>query len=321
MQLQPNMSRKTTAQHLSPPVRTEADKVQRRKVRSVSVETHRGRTSESPGFDAVDINVVVKRFRHLHPSRLLQCLDGRSTPSLRAELCWFCWSVCASARSAAAKGRRRSGRRRRTRRSTWTESMGKPPQLWWVTDKNAINQILLTVLTGVPVCLWQVQPDVTDVDYGATKEKQRGKFLYSLEYKAAQSEVSQPLTVLHRHYPAKMIKIDGKKRNVVFLSPHILIRTSYITHDTSQYDWKSAPVFSVFKLIVGIKQANSLKAMDLGGTSDPYVKVYILPDKSRTCETKVFRNTLNPVFNEQFTFQVRAAPELLNCASFSLYTS
>lgn len=56
--------------------------------------------------------------------------------------------------------------------------------------------------------------------------------------------------------------------------------------------------------MVGIKKANSLKAMDLGGSSDPYVKAYILPDKSRTCETKVLRNTLNPVFNEQFKFQV-----------------
>lgn len=45
-------------------------------------------------------------------------------------------------------------------------------------------------------------------------------------------------------------------------------------------------------------------AMDLGGTSDPYVRVYILPEKSKTYETKVFRSTLNPVFNEQFTFQV-----------------
>uniref|UniRef100_A0A671QVM9 Synaptotagmin-1-like n=1 Tax=Sinocyclocheilus anshuiensis TaxID=1608454 RepID=A0A671QVM9_9TELE len=35
--------------------------------------------------------------------------------------------------------------------------------------------------------------------------------------------------------------------------------------------------------------------MDLGGTSDPYVKVYILPKKSKTFETKVFRKTLNPV--------------------------
>lgn len=64
-------------------------------------------------------------------------------------------------------------------------------------------------------------------------------------------------------------------------------------------------LFSVSKLTVGIKKADSLKAMDLGGSSDPYVKVYILPDKSRTCETKVFRNTLNPIFNEQFKFPVR----------------
>lgn len=89
-----------------------------------------------------------------------------------------------------------------------------------------------------------VQPDVSDVDYGSTKQ-QRGKLLYSLEYNAAQSE-----------------------------------------------------------LTVGIKQADSLKAMDLGGSSDPYVKVYILPDKTRTCETKVFRHTLNPVFKEQFSFQI-----------------
>lgn len=60
----------------------------------------------------------------------------------------------------------------------------------------------------------------------------------------------------------------------------------------------------MWKLTVGIKKANTLKAMDLGGTSDPYVRVYILPDKTRTCETKVLRNTLDPVFNEQFKFQV-----------------
>ncbi|RXN20139.1 Synaptotagmin-1 [Labeo rohita] len=44
--------------------------------------------------------------------------------------------------------------------------------------------------------------------------------------------------------------------------------------------------------------------MDSGGTSDPYVKVYILPNKSKTFETKVFRKTLNPVFNEHFKYQI-----------------
>ncbi|XP_034541286.1 synaptotagmin VIII [Notolabrus celidotus] len=89
-----------------------------------------------------------------------------------------------------------------------------------------------------------VQPDANDVDYGSAKQY-RGKLLYSLDYNAAQSE-----------------------------------------------------------LTVGIKQANSLKAMDLGGSSDPYVKVYISPDKAKTCETKVFRNTLGPVFNESFNYQI-----------------
>lgn len=59
------------------------------------------------------------------------------------------------------------------------------------------------------------------------------------------------------------------------------------------------------QLIVGIIQAAELPAMDMGGTSDPYVKVYLLPDKKKKFETKVHRKTLNPVFNEQFTFKVK----------------
>lgn len=44
--------------------------------------------------------------------------------------------------------------------------------------------------------------------------------------------------------------------------------------------------------------------MDMSGTSDPYVKVYLLPDKKKKHETKVHRKTLNPVFNETFQFKV-----------------
>ena len=56
--------------------------------------------------------------------------------------------------------------------------------------------------------------------------------------------------------------------------------------------------------MVGIIQAAELPAMDMGGTSDPYVKVYLLPDKKKKFETKVHRKTLNPTFNEQFLFKV-----------------
>lgn len=51
-------------------------------------------------------------------------------------------------------------------------------------------------------------------------------------------------------------------------------------------------------------QAEDLPALDMGGTSDPYVKVYLLPDKKKKFETKVHRKTLNPVFNETFVFKV-----------------
>ncbi|XP_029429649.1 synaptotagmin-2 [Rhinatrema bivittatum] len=55
---------------------------------------------------------------------------------------------------------------------------------------------------------------------------------------------------------------------------------------------------------VGVIQAAELPALDMGGTSDPYVKVFFLPDKKKKFETKVHRKTLNPVFNETFTFKI-----------------
>ncbi|ROI42815.1 Synaptotagmin-1 [Anabarilius grahami] len=62
--------------------------------------------------------------------------------------------------------------------------------------------------------------------------------------------------------------------------------------------------FSDAKLTVGILQAADLLSMDSGGTSDPYVKVFILPDKKKKYDTKVHKKTLNPVFNETFHFKI-----------------
>ncbi|KAI3357519.1 hypothetical protein L3Q82_015938 [Scortum barcoo] len=58
------------------------------------------------------------------------------------------------------------------------------------------------------------------------------------------------------------------------------------------------------ELTVGILQAADLLSMDSGGTSDPYVKVFVLPDKKKKFDTKVHKKTLNPVFNETFTFKI-----------------
>lgn len=66
---------------------------------------------------------------------------------------------------------------------------------------------------------------------------------------------------------------------------------------------------------MGILQAADLLSMDSGGTSDPYVKVFVLPDKKKKFDTKVHKKTLNPVFNETFSFKVRKK------ASHSPFTS
>ncbi|XP_031425616.1 synaptotagmin Va isoform X2 [Clupea harengus] len=62
--------------------------------------------------------------------------------------------------------------------------------------------------------------------------------------------------------------------------------------------------FNDNELVVGILQAQDLPAMDMGGTSDPYIKVYMLPDKKKKFETKVQRKNLSPVFNETFKFKI-----------------
>ncbi|XP_026497000.2 uncharacterized protein LOC113401344 isoform X1 [Vanessa tameamea] len=58
-------------------------------------------------------------------------------------------------------------------------------------------------------------------------------------------------------------------------------------------------------LEVGVKRCRDLAPIDVKrNRSDPYVKVYLLPDKSKTGKrkTKVKKNTLSPVFEETLSF-------------------
>lgn len=69
------------------------------------------------------------------------------------------------------------------------------------------------------------------------------------------------------------------------------------------------------QLTVGILQAAELPALDMGGTSDPYVKVFLLPDKKKKYETKVQKKTLNPTYNETFVFKVKLLVQAFCAAS------
>ncbi|CAH2326073.1 synaptotagmin-9 isoform X3 [Pelobates cultripes] len=73
------------------------------------------------------------------------------------------------------------------------------------------------------------------------------------------------------------------------------------------------------KLIIKIHKAVGLPAKDFSGTSDPYVKIYLLPDRKTKHQTKVHRKTLNPVFDEVFLFSVPYNELATRKLHFSVY--
>uniref|UniRef100_S4RYU1 Synaptotagmin 6 n=1 Tax=Petromyzon marinus TaxID=7757 RepID=S4RYU1_PETMA len=73
------------------------------------------------------------------------------------------------------------------------------------------------------------------------------------------------------------------------------------------------------QLVVKINKAVDLPAKDFSGTSDPYVKIYLLPERKRKYQTKVHRKTLNPVFDETFQFGVPYSELASRRLHFSVY--
>lgn len=56
-------------------------------------------------------------------------------------------------------------------------------------------------------------------------------------------------------------------------------------------------------LVVTINRCENLPAKDSAAkSSDPYVKLQLLPEKQHKVKTRVMRRTLNPVYDEDFTF-------------------
>lgn len=60
------------------------------------------------------------------------------------------------------------------------------------------------------------------------------------------------------------------------------------------------------KLTVVVLEAKNLKKMDVGGLSDPYVKIALMMNGKRVKKkkTSIKMCTLNPYYNESFTFEV-----------------
>ena len=61
--------------------------------------------------------------------------------------------------------------------------------------------------------------------------------------------------------------------------------------------------FQEMTLTLKIMRAINLPAKDFSGTSDPYVKIMLLPDKKHKLQTNIKRKNLNPRWNELFAFE------------------
>uniref|UniRef100_A0A672T9C2 Rabphilin-3A-like n=1 Tax=Sinocyclocheilus grahami TaxID=75366 RepID=A0A672T9C2_SINGR len=63
------------------------------------------------------------------------------------------------------------------------------------------------------------------------------------------------------------------------------------------------------RLIVGVVRCAHLAAMDANGYSDPFVKISLKPDmgKKAKYKTQIKKKTLNPEFNEEFSYEVKHA--------------
>ncbi|KAM0724800.1 Synaptotagmin-9 [Formica fusca] len=72
-------------------------------------------------------------------------------------------------------------------------------------------------------------------------------------------------------------------------------------------------------LVVKVLEARELPIKDVTGSSDPYIKVYLLPDRKKKFQTKVHRKNLNPIFNETFIFSVSYEDLRERYLQFSVY--
>ncbi|CAK6956011.1 rabphilin-3A isoform X1 [Scomber scombrus] len=63
------------------------------------------------------------------------------------------------------------------------------------------------------------------------------------------------------------------------------------------------------RLIVGVVRCAHLAAMDSNGYSDPFVKVFLRPDMGKKAKnkTQIKKKTLNPEFNEEFSYEIKHA--------------
>ncbi|XP_017261543.1 synaptotagmin-1b [Kryptolebias marmoratus] len=181
--------------------------------------------------------------------------------------------------ATAPPGQTRAGGHSARKFMNELRSLHKPS--WAV---GALSVVSLCIVLSCVVCIWKKRLIKKDKDKEKDKKKgnEKSKGGFDTEMDGGHDEPT---------------KHEIKETNLSEPEPKEEEKLGRL-HFTLDYN------FTENTLVVGILQAAELPAMDVGGSSDPYVKLYLLPNKKKKFETKVHRKTLEPNFNETFTFKL-----------------
>ncbi|XP_068602284.1 synaptotagmin-like protein 5 [Brachionichthys hirsutus] len=151
----------------------------------------------------------------------------------------------------------------------------------WHSDRFGHNSFLGEV--ELTFDSWELDSEIED--WYALQPKMEGSINATMQYKGE-------LTVVLKYIPAE--------KNLMLPMDQVQVKKSFLKgKKTSNF---TIPKGGMVELL--IKGAKNLTAIKSGGTSDPFVKGYLLPDtnKSTKHKTVVERRTVNPQWNHTFTY-------------------
>ncbi|KAL5017555.1 hypothetical protein ScPMuIL_007144 [Solemya velum] len=109
--------------------------------------------------------------------------------------------------------------------------------------------------------------------------------------------------------PLKRLKAQQTKHFTVYLEKQSPLEKNddLLSNDRGKLLLNLRYSTSKQALIVGIVRCAALASMDTNGYSDPYVKLYLKPDRDKRSKfkTAVKKRTLNPEFHEEFVYDIK----------------
>ncbi|KAJ3596351.1 hypothetical protein NHX12_002759 [Muraenolepis orangiensis] len=167
---------------------------------------------------------------------------------------------------------------------------------------------------AVPESAMKISHTSPDIALEAQRKVEKNHLHHTLARDRVQRQTTEPISSMNMSNPdfnpAQFQRQESLSGGLGRIKPELYKQRSVDGEDGRRADSCGRLHFALRfdcdaeQLIVKVQRAEELPAKDFSGTSDPYVKIYLLPDRMTKHQTKVHRKTLRPVFDEVFLFAV-----------------